>query len=144
MDRPPRHPQESIFAQWLGSHIIWVGLLMGLICIGTQAWAIHVADKHWQTMVFTVLCLSQMGHSLAIRSDRESLFRIGLFSNLPLLGAIILTIVLQMGTIYLPFLQPVFRTQALSISELMICFGLSSIVFIAVEIEKSIKRRIMR
>jgi len=144
MNRPPRHPRESIFAHWLGSHIVWVGLLMGLICIGTQAWAIHVADAHWQTMVFTVLCLSQMGHALAIRSDRESLFRIGIFSNLPLLGAVLLTIGLQLMTIYLPVLHPVFRTQTLSFAELMICFGLSSIVFVAVEIEKFIKRRVLR
>jgi Ca2+-transporting ATPase len=144
MNRPPRHPQESIFAQWLGAHIAWVGLLMGLICIGTQAWAIHVGDAHWQTMVFTVLCLSQMGHALAIRSDRESFFKIGVFTNLPLLGAVLLTIALQLMTIYLPLLQPVFRTQPLSFTELMFCFGLSSIVFIAVEVEKFIKRRVLR
>jgi Ca2+-transporting ATPase len=141
MDRPPRHPQESLFSHGLGTYIVWVGLLMGLICIAAQAWAIHVADAHWQTMVFTVLCLSQMGNVLATRSETESLFTLGLFSNLPLLGAVMLTIVLQLGTIYLPFLHPIFRTQALSLTELMICFGLSSIVFFAAEIEKVIKKK---
>ncbi|HEX7321247.1 MAG TPA: cation-translocating P-type ATPase [bacterium] len=140
MQRPPRHPQESIFAQWLGYHISWVGLLMGFICIGTQAWSIHIGDAHWQTMVFTVLCLSQMGHVLAIRSERESLFTIGLFSNLPLLGAVALTIVLQLMTIYVPFLNPLFRTQPLSLEELGICLLLSSVIFFAVEIEKIFKR----
>jgi Ca2+-transporting ATPase len=99
MERTPRHPQESIFAGGLGIHIIWVGLLMGGVALATQAWSLRTGHAHWQTMVFTVLCLSQMGHVLAIRSGRESLFSQGLFSNKPLTGAILLTFALQMATI---------------------------------------------
>lgn len=136
MKRPPRHPQESIFAKGLGSHILWVGLLMGFVSIFTQAWSIQNGHANWQTMVFTVLCLSQMGHVLAIRSERESLFRLGIFTNMPLLGAFVLTFALQMATIYVPFLNPVFRTQPLTFLELIFTIALSSIVFFAVEIEK--------
>ena len=136
MEKPPRHPKETIFAHGLGYHLFWVGLLMGSVSIFTQAWFIDSADTHWQTMVFTVLSLSQMGHVLAIRSDTESLFKIGLFSNKPLLGAVLLTFALQMGTIYIPFLNPIFKTAPLTAGELGITLMLSSIVFIAVEIEK--------
>jgi P-type Ca2+ transporter type 2C len=141
MNRPPRHPKESIFAHGLGTHIIWVGLLMGGVSIFTQAWSIRAADAPWQTMVFTVLCLSQMGHVFAIRSEKESLFTIGLFTNKPLFGAVLLTFTLQMATIYVPFLQPIFRTEALSFNELLFTLAMSSVVFIAVEIEKLFKRR---
>ena len=141
MQRPPRHPRESIFAHGLGAHIIWVGLLMGFVSIFTQAWSIKTGHTHWQTMVFTVLCLSQMGHVLAIRSERESLFTLGLLSNKPLLGAFILTFALQMATIYIPFLNPVFKTQPLTLGELLVSLLLSSIVFFAVEIEKFVKRQ---
>ena len=96
---------------------------------------------HWQTMVFTVLCLSQMGHVFAIRSEDQSLFTIGLFSNKPLLGAVLLTFMLQMATIYVPFLQPIFKTEALTFNELVFTLAMSSVVFIAVEIEKMFKRR---
>jgi P-type Ca2+ transporter type 2C len=140
MKRPPRHPQESIFSHGLGGHIIWVGLLMGFVSIFTQAWAIKAGHAHWQTMVFTVLCLSQMGHVLAIRSERESLFSMGIFSNKPLLGAFVLTFAFQMATIYVPFLNPVFKTQPLTLKELIFTLALSSIVFIAVEVEKLFKR----
>lgn len=140
MNKPPRHPQESIFAQGLGYHLFWVGLLMGSVSIFTQAWFMKSSDTHWQTMVFTVLSLSQMGHVLAIRSESESLFRLGLFTNKPLLGAVLLTFILQMGTIYIPVLNPVFRTTPLTAGELAITLLLSSIVFIAVEIEKWWKR----
>ena len=88
MERPPRHPKESIFAHGLGTHIVWVGLLMGAASLVTQAWSITTGLAHWQTMVFTVLCLSQMGHVLAIRSERESLFSQGLLSNRPLVGRV--------------------------------------------------------
>jgi Ca2+-transporting ATPase len=92
-------------------------------------------------MVFTVLSLSQMGHVLAIRSERESLFTQGLFSNKPLLGAVLLTIGLQMAVLYVPVLQPIFKTEALSCDELLFCLALSSVVFFVVEIEKWMRRR---
>jgi Ca2+-transporting ATPase len=141
MKIPPRHPQESIFAHGLGTHIIWVGLLMGFVSIFTQAWSIKTGLAHWQTMVFTVLCLSQMGNVLAIRSGKESLFSQGLFSNKPLVGAFVLTFALQMATIYVPFLNPIFKTEPLTSSELTITIALSSVVFFAVEVEKLMKRR---
>lgn len=62
----------------------WIGLLMGGISLFAQGWAYFTGCAHWQSMVFTVLALSQMGHVLAIRSERESLFSQGLFSNMPL------------------------------------------------------------
>jgi Ca2+-transporting ATPase len=144
MEKPPRHPRESIFAHGLGSHILWVGLLMGFVSIFTQAWSIKIGSAHWQTMVFTVLCLSQMGNVLAIRSERESLFSQGLRSNKPLLGAFLLTFALQMATIYVPFLNSVFKTKPLSAGELATVLLLSSVVFFAVEIEKLLKRRAAR
>jgi P-type Ca2+ transporter type 2C len=141
MERPPRHPKESIFAQGLGVHIIWVGLLMGTASLFTQAWSLKTGHAHWQTMVFTVLCLSQMGHVLAIRSQRESIFTQGFLSNKPLVGAFLLTFMLQMATIYVPVLNPIFRTEPLTLNELLFTLVLSSVVFIAVEIEKLTKRR---
>jgi len=140
LKRPPRKTNESIFSDGIGIHILWVGLLMGAICIGTQGWAIHSGNEKWMTMVFTVLSISQMGHALAIRSDWKSLFSQGIFGNKQLIGAVLLTLSLQMAVIYVPFLQDIFRTQALTIIELLICLGLSSIVFWAVEIEKWVKR----
>jgi Ca2+-transporting ATPase len=104
MRRPPRPPAESIFAHGLWQHAVWAGLLMGGIALGTQAWAIHDGDEHWQSMTFTVLTLSQLAHIMAIRSEHESLFRQGLWSNRPLLGAVALTFGLQMATLYVPAL----------------------------------------
>ncbi|HEC96920.1 MAG TPA: cation-translocating P-type ATPase [Nitrospirae bacterium] len=141
MKRPPRHPGESIFAHGLGIHAIWVGLLMAGIVLSVQTWTIRTESAHWQTMVFTVLCISQLFHVLAIRSEKESSFKVGLFSNKPLLGAVILSFGLQMAVIYIPFLNPIFRTEPLSAGELAITLAVSSVVFFAVEGEKLFKRR---
>ena len=141
MRRPPRPLQESIFAHGMWQHMIWVGLLMGGICLLTQAWALHSGSAHWQTMVFTVLTLSQMGHVLVIRTEKESLFSVGVFSNPLLIFAVLLTFALQMATIYVPALNPIFKTQPLSMGELVLCLALSSVVFFAVEIEKWLVRR---
>jgi Ca2+-transporting ATPase len=141
MRRPPRPPAESIFAHGLWQHTMWVGVLMAGIALATQAWAIHVGDAHWQSMTFTVLTLSQLAHVLAIRSERESLFRQGLWSNRPLLGAVVLTFGLQMATLYIPSLSRLLKTQPLSPGELLGCVAMASLVFVAVEVEKLLVRR---
>jgi Ca2+-transporting ATPase len=140
LQRPPRRPDESIFARGLGLHALWAGLLMAATVLCLQAWAIRVGDAHWQTMVFTVMCLLQLGHALAIRSERQSLFTQGLFTNKPLLFSVCATVLLQLGAVYVPTLNPVFRTQALGVPELCIVFGLSTVLFAAVELEKYLKR----
>lgn len=141
MERPPRNPKESIFSHGLGAHAIWVGVLMAGIVIFVQAWAIRTEHAHWQTMVFTVLSLTQLGHVLAIRSEKESLFKTGVFTNKYLIGAVGLTFILQMATVYVPLLNPIFKTEPLTLPELILTLALSSIIFFAVEIEKLLKRR---
>ena len=140
MNRPPRPPQQSVFSNGRGMHMIWVGMLMAGISLSAQAWAIN-NDLHWQTIVFNVLCLSQMGHVLAIRSEKRSLFSIGIFSNKPLILAVMIALLLQFVVTYTPFLQPIFQTESLSLYEFIIVGASSSLVFIAVEIEKVISRK---
>jgi Ca2+-transporting ATPase len=81
-----------------------------------------------------------MGHVLAVRSDRESLFAQGLLSNIPLLGAVLTTFALQMAVIYIPAMNVVFRTVPLDFSDIVLCLALSSVVFVAVELHKALLR----
>ncbi len=141
MQRPPRRPNESLFAHGMWQHMIWVGLLIAGMCLLVQAWALHSGSAHWQTMVFTVLTLSQLAHVLAIRSEKESLFTIGFFSNPAMAAAVLVTFALQMSTIYVPALNPIFKTEPLYLNELALCLVLSSVVFFAVEVEKLLIRR---
>jgi Ca2+-transporting ATPase len=92
-------------------------------------------------MTFTVLTLSQLAHILAIRSERRSLFALGVTSNPWLLVAVAVTLGLQLMTIYVPAMARLFRTAPLTAGELAACLGISSVVFVAVELEKYLVRR---
>ncbi len=145
MERPPFHPKESLFSRGLGTRILWIGTLMGLVSLFVGYFYYDSADSRqfgdiWQTMIFTTLTLAQMGNALAIRSNTESVFTIGFFSNRVMLLAVATTFILQMALIYVPFLQNVFKTVALPLHDLGIALALSTLVFIAVEIEKWIRR----
>jgi len=141
MHRPPRLPREGVFAQGLGLHVIWVGFFMAVIVIGSEAWLINRGVSNWRSILFTILCVSQLAHVLAIRSESESLFTQGLFSNKPLLLTVILTFFLQMCTLYIPVFNDIFKTEPLTIVELSWAIGISCAIFFAVEVEKWLKRR---
>jgi Ca2+-transporting ATPase len=141
MERPPYAPNESVFARGMTRHILFIGLLMGAVSLGVGLWAWNQGIETWQTMVFTTLTLAQMGHALAIRSERSSVFQIGFFSNPALLGSVLLTLLLQLAVVYVPFFQGIFSTISLSAGELALCLGLSVVVFASVEIEKWWLRR---
>ena len=140
MRRPPRSPSESILGRGLWQFAVVGGLLMAGVTLAVQAFAI-AQDWPWQTMVFTTLALLQLGNALGIRSERESLFRQGLRSNLPLTLAVFGALVVQLALVYVPFLQPVFATEALQPVQLALVLVASVAGFAAVEVEKWILRR---
>jgi Ca2+-transporting ATPase len=137
MNRPPRPPGQSIFGNGRGMHMIWVGMLMAAVSLSSQVWAIN-NGLPWQTIVFNVLCLSQMGHVLAIRSEQESFFNRGMLSNPPLIFSVVIACLLQALVTYVPSLNPIFQTEPLSFKEFLFVCVASSVVFFAVEIEKLI------
>jgi Ca2+-transporting ATPase len=141
MQRPPRSPSEGVFARGLWQHVVLVGLLMGLIPLALGVWG-DATGRPWQTMVFVSLALLQLGHALAVRSERESLWALGLFSNRALLWAVLATFALQMIVVYWPPAQHLLETEALSALEMGVVLVASTGAFWAVEIEKAARRRL--
>ena len=126
----------------MGQRILWIGILMGFVSLGLgYAYWLRDPGGPWQTVVFTTLTLAQMGNALAIRSNIDSAFAIGLFSNRLMVLAVLLTFVLQLALIYVPFLQTFFKTTALSPGDLFLSLAASSVIFVAVELEKWVRRR---
>ncbi len=142
MLRPPRPVNESPFARGMAVNIIWSGVLLGLVSLLPGWWLWRAGDPGWQTIIFTVLTMGQLFQSFALRSQSESVFKLGFLSNMTLVGAFVLTLLLQLGLIYLPLGQRVFHTTALPLDELLVVLGLSTAVFWAVELEKLIRRRL--
>ena len=146
MKRPPHDPGESIFARGLGAYMIRIGIVLAILAIGLMSWSYGYAhanptaeDPHgdrWKTMVFTTLCIAQMGHALAIRSNARLTIELNPFSNPFLLAAVLLTSLLQLALVYVPFMRSFFNTHYLSGSELGICLGVSALMFVWVELEK--------
>jgi Ca2+-transporting ATPase len=143
MQRPPRPSNESLFAGGVAYHIVWVGLLMAGLTLGTQAWCLYHKLDNWQSIVFTVLAFTQLAHALSIRGERSYLFRQGILSNPKLIAAILLTFCLQLAVVYHPLMNQWFKTQPLSWEQLLACVGVAAVLFHAVEFEKWIKKMIL-
>ena len=141
MRRSPRAPDESVFARGMGYQVLWTGILIGGITLAVQWWAMRMGSPNWQTMAFTSLTMCQMFVVIAIRSDREGLHTIGVLSNKHLAGAVLLTFLLQLAVIYIPALNPIFKTAPLTAEELAISLLLPALVLVAVELEKVAIRR---
>lgn len=146
MKRPPFSPRESIFARGLGWYMVRIGIIFAILSIILMEWAYfhtqanvipnELSRDRWKTMVFTTLCLAQMGHALAIRSNTRLTIQMNPLSNPYVLGAVALTTVLQLLLIYVPPLQAFFGTHYITPIELLICFGFSSLMFVWIELEK--------
>ena len=141
MNRPPVDPQASIFAEGLGLYIIRIGIIFAIITITLMTWAYSSAQASdhpdsWKTMVFTTLCIAQMGHALAVRSHERLTLELNPFSNPYLLVSVIVTTLLQLMLIYVPPLRSFFGTEVLTGQQLLICLGFSLLMFVWVELEK--------
>ncbi|MBD2663333.1 ATPase, P-type (Transporting), HAD superfamily, subfamily IC [Richelia sinica FACHB-800] len=145
MKRPPFSPRESIFARGLGSYMVRIGIIFAIISIILMEWAYFHAKavtgegldpERWKTMVFTSLCIAQMGHAIAIRSNNQLTIEMNPLSNPYVLGAVIVTTILQLMLVYVPPLRDFFGTHYLPLDELGICIGFSALMFVWIEGEK--------
>jgi Ca2+-transporting ATPase len=145
MQRPPYDPQESIFARGLGAYMLRIGLILAILSIVLMVGAYNYTkgtpdEDRWKTMVFTTLCLAQMGHALAIRSSTRLTIEMNPFSNPYVLASVVLTSILQLMLIYVPALRSFFGTHFLNLNELGVCIGFSLLMFVWIEMEKLVYR----
>ncbi|MHC5719335.1 MAG: cation transporting ATPase C-terminal domain-containing protein, partial [Nostoc sp.] len=87
-------------------------------------------------MVFTTLCIAQMGHAIAIRSNNRLTIEMNPFSNIFVLAAVVVTTILQLMLVYVPPLREFFGTHYLNMQELGVCIGFSALMFVWIELEK--------
>jgi P-type Ca2+ transporter type 2C len=135
MRRPPRRPDEPVFARGLGRHVLAMGLLTGAVSLGLGLWG-HATGRPWQTMIFTSLALLQLGNALAVRSERQSLFRLGLGSNRFLACTVLGTLLLQLAVVYLPPARAALDLQPLGMADLAVVLAASTASFWAIEASK--------
>jgi Ca2+-transporting ATPase len=141
MKRPPYSATESVFGRGMVAFIIGIGIVMSILSIGAGLGFWRAGQAQWQTVLFTTLVFSQLAVAIGARSEINSVFKVGLFSNRSMVLAVALTVVLQLGVIYLPFAQSIFGTTALTASELALTVGLALLTLLAVELWKLVLRR---
>jgi len=141
MKRAPYSPKEGVFSRGAGTQTMWVGALIGALALGLGSWYFFTGRPEWQTMIFTSLAFMQVFQALASRSNKESLFKMGLLSNPLLAGMAALVVVLQLMVLYVPFLSQFFEVIPLSGCDLSIAAATGVLVLVVMELEKWFKSK---
>ena len=154
MNRKPRDPKESFFAEGAGMRAIVGGVLIGILTlVAFYLGIIHFGDvsikeakdgteivTYGRTMAFIVLTFSQLFYSLSMRNSKKTIFEVGFFGNMFLIISIIISIILQVLLISIPPIAEMFKVTALDPSHWGMVIGLSLIPFAINEIIKVVTR----
>jgi Ca2+-transporting ATPase len=132
MRRPPQAASASIFGRGLVAFVVVMGLAASLVSLAVGFFAFRAGDRHWQTLLFTTLIFGSTALAFGVRSETQPFWRRPK-SNPALIGALLLTVLLQLAAVYLPFLRAVLRTTALPSGDLLIAFAGGASVLLAVE-----------
>ena len=143
MNRPPRPPKENLFAGGIDSRIVITGVIMTLAAIFIQWWCVNEGYDvvTQQTAVFTTLCFVQLGNALSVRSAYHSIFSSDIFANRGMWGAIILTVILQLLIVYVPFLDTIFKTTPLSWNIMLMISSTTFACIILIEFIKLLNKK---
>lgn len=139
MKRRPRDPKEGIFSGGLGTSIAFKGLIIGFIALLSFYIGSRTSVETGRTMAFITLSFSQFGNSLSVRSLDKSLLKLGIISNKHLIGAIVLSSILMLSVVIVPFLREVFSLTLLGPLNWIYVLGLSLIPLISGEIFKKLR-----
>jgi Ca2+-transporting ATPase len=120
---------------------IGIGALIAIQGIALLLYGLKTSLVKAQTLVFCLITISEMFNAFNWRSDKVSLFKLGLFSNKPLILAVASTILLQILVVYMPFLQKPFHTTALNFIDWFLVILLGSTTFIFMEVIKLIENK---
>ncbi len=139
MKRPPRPTNESVITRKRGLIILLQGSFLAF-CSLLAFWFVYNFEgeslERARTETFVVLACSQLFHSFNLRNFRQSIFKVGFLTNKMLLWAVLGSFVLQMAVVYVPFLQVVFKTEALGLIDWLVALVISSFPLWAMEIVK--------
>lgn len=129
MMRPPRSSKESIFSNGLAGLIVFRGVLLSISTLAVFISILHFSGDITmaRTGAFVTLVMTQLIHVFECKSERKNIFEINIFSNIYLVTAVMCSIIMILSAVYLPFMQPVFKTAPLSINEWALISGFSAL-----------------
>ena len=150
MQEKPRSAKESLFTRGFSIRLAWQGLMVGLLTLAAYWLGEYVltspemADATANTMAFATLTFCQLFHAFDVRSETQSIFHIGLFSNSAMNKAFLVGAALQLAVLLIPPLMNVFSVCALNLVEWLCVIGLALVPVVVCEIEKAIRRSLKK
>jgi Ca2+-transporting ATPase len=145
MKRPPRPSSQSVITKQTALLVLAQGGFIALCSLAAFAFVLFVEDEglsRARTAAFVVLACSQLFHALNCRSQTESLFKIGILTNIKLVLAAAISFLLQMMVVYVPFFQVIFKTEPLRVIDWIMVVVISSLPLWAMEIVKAINKKV--
>ncbi|MCL4078170.1 calcium-translocating P-type ATPase, PMCA-type [Coriobacteriia bacterium Es71-Z0120] len=145
MERPPRDASESVLARKRQAQVLWQGALITVAGLIMYVWADLFMPGHSferaQTMLFSAMVLAQLVHAFSFRSESRSIFSAYSLKNRWLNVAFAGSLLLQLGVVYLPPLQRVFKTQPLSVSDWLAVIAAAIVPTVLIDITKRLVAR---
>lgn len=131
MQEPPKSADDSVFANGLGRKILTRGLTIGLVSLALFAWKLRLGGNivAARTLVLVQLAISQFIHIFDCRLEKQSGTQ-GLFSNSWLVAAVALSMLMVIGIVHIPALQPIFGTMTLTLSDWLLALGVAGVTAI--------------
>lgn len=136
MEDKPRDAKESLFAHGGMVFTILNGMFIGTITLVAFRYGLDESAVKAQTMAFMVLSLSQLFHSLNLRSRTHSILEVGLFKNKWLILTFIFGTILQIAVCELPIFNTLLKTIPLTMREWFLVFGMSASIILINEVSK--------
>jgi Ca2+-transporting ATPase len=144
MDQPPRPPKEPIINRsMLAGIVVQTVAITAAVLVAYYVGLASMPAKA-QTMAFVTLVVSELARAYTARSENISLVRMGVFTNKYMQYAVLLSLVLLFSVVYVPFLQPFFKTVPLGLSEWEIVLPLILVPSVAAELSKAIMTLLAR
>ena len=139
LTEPPRRAKSGLIYSGMLARIAFMALIMSMLTFLVFQWQLPLVGlEKARAIAFTFLVAMQWFNALNARSDRQSIFKLGFFSNRLLIGGIAIAVLLQLMVIYVPFLQNVFYTVPLTINDWGIILLLALVILVVEELRKSI------
>ena len=140
-NRPPRNANEGIFADGLGFNIVYQGILIAVLTLAAY-FIVDTWDGHEvaMTAAFFTLSMCEIFQAFTMRSLRQSIFTLKTHNKV-LWGTLFASLLLTLSVIYIPFLAQIFSLKPLTMSELVVSFGLAVLLIPVIEIVKAVQRK---
>ena len=141
MRQPPRNPEEPILGRPEWRTILFTGLLQAIAALGVFVWALQARDlDEARNLAFSTLVVGELLRAFAARSSTRPFWEVGVFTNLRLLGIVVVSVLIQLGIHHIPATQALFRISSISAADCLLSLIVGAMPLLLIEASKLLRR----